>query len=123
MTDTFIETFHTETFHGLTIRFEAHVDEFYDSQFDDEDVIDSIRSGELQLFAVRGVISADCTDLSFDWISGVIARSFEDFLDGSYDEDMRGNLVRGALHKLGKLDEIYRGLPGLSVLFPLSRCG
>ena len=122
MVDTFIQTFHTETFHGLTIRFEAHVDEFYDAEFDDENVIELIRSGELLLFAVNGVISADCTDLSFDWISGVVARSFEDFLDGGYD-DMRVTLIKGAQYKLGKLDAIYRALPVDRELFPVSRCG
>ena len=123
MRDTFIETFHTENFHGLTIRFEAHVDELYDAGFDDEDVIDSIHSGELLLFAVRGVIEADGTELSTDWLCGVVARSYEEFLDGTNDAVMRNTLVQGALHKLGKLEEVYRNLPGLSVLLPVSRCG
>jgi hypothetical protein len=122
--DTFIETFRTENFHGLTIRFEAHVDDIYEGDFDDDpETAEAIRAGEITPIAVRGVISVDGTDLSFDWLCGLVIKSYSEFLDGSCDEIMRGNLIRGALHKLGKLDEVYRNLPGLSILLPVSRCG
>ena len=123
MVDTFIETFHTETFHGLTIRFEAHVDEFFDEKNFEPEIAEDIRAGVLELFTVRGVIEADGTELSSDWLGSVIGRTYTDFLDGTYDDDMRVNLIKGAQYKLGKLDAIYRALPVDRELFPVSRCG
>lgn len=123
MRDTFIETFHTETFHGLTIRFEAHVDEFFDEKNFEPETAEDIQAGVLELFTVRGVIEADGTELASDWLGSVIGRTYTDFLDGTYDDDMRVNLIKGAQYKLSKLDAIYRALPVDRELFPVSRCG